>query len=274
MKLLMEGWRDYLGLGKKAEPEEEVPEPEEEEEDPSMEAKIAMLLMREEENQATMMFDMLSDQLDLDLLATEIDDGLRAEWEALPPETKLHGLGRVPTPEELAQALKYSDAWRAWIPKLGAAVRFVTGGDRTQGFRPTASVYKLGSLKDTLARHLRKTAHAIKNPSEDTSDEDLMENWRQYLKDKNLKELPLGADTGPLAEPGRATYKFKSREDMDDYTQWKNKGKLHKLNVTWEDLLHAMFIGGRPLADYADESAEEWEARRAKEAEESDETPI
>ena len=185
MDKLLEGWRKYLGLGKEAEPEEEVPEPEEEEEEEqvSMEAKIAMLLMKEEENQATMMFDMLSDELDLDLLATEIDDGLRAEWEALPPETKLHGLGRVPTPEELAQALKYSDAWRAWIPKLGAAVRFVTGGDKTQGFRPTASVYKLGSLKDTLARHLRKTAHAIKNPSEDTSDEDLMENWRQYMKD-------------------------------------------------------------------------------------------
>ena len=99
----------------------------------------------------------------------------------------------------------------------------------------------------------------------------LMEGWRQYLKDKNLKELPLGADTGPIAEPGRETYKFKSREDMDDYTQWKNKGKLHKLNITWEDLLHALFIGGRPLTDYADESAEDWERRRAEE--ESDEAP-
>jgi hypothetical protein len=56
---------------------------------------------------------------------------------------------------------------------------------------------------------------------------------------------------------------------MDDYTQWKNKGKLHKLNITWEDLLHALAIGGRPLADYADESAADWEARRAKEAEEA-----
>ena len=169
----------------------------------------------------------------------------------------------------MAQMIKYSDAWQAWAPKLGAAVRFVTGGDSTQGFRPSTNAYKLGSLKDTLARHLRMTTHAMKKPSPDTSDESLMENWRQYLKDKNLKELPLGADTGPLAEPGRETYKFKSREDMDDYTQWKNKGKLHKLNVTWEDLLHAMFIGGRPLADYADEGAEDWEARRAKEAEEA-----
>ena len=262
MNLLMENWRKYLGLGKEAEPEEEVPEEEEEEdEQASMEANIAMLLMREEENQATMMFDMLSDQLDLDLLAAEIDHGLRAEWEALPPVTKLHGLGRVPTPEELAQALKYSDAWRAWIPKLGAAVRFVTGGDKNQGFRPTASVYKLGSLKDTLARHLRMTAHKMKSPSEGTSDEDLMENWRKYLKDHNLDKLPLGAAPG--------SYKFKSPEEMAEYTRWKNPGKVHDLGITWEDLLHALAIGGRPLADYADESAADWEARRAKEAEEA-----
>ena len=273
MKLLMEGWRDYLGLDKKAEPEEEAPEPEEEEdEQSSMEANLAMLLMRGEEDQATMMFEMLAqiDEVDLDLLATEIDDRLRAEWEALPAPTKTDW-SRAPTPEEVAQILKYSDAWQAWVPKLGAAVRFVTGGDKTQGFRPTASVYKLGSLKDTLAQHLRKTASAMKNPSADNSDEDLMENWRQYLKDKNLKELPLGADTGPIAEPGRETYKFKSREDMDDYTRWKNKGKLHKLNITYEDLLHALFSGrGRPLLDYEDESAEDWEARRAKEAEDED----
>ena len=99
MNLLMENWRKYLGLGKKAEPEEEAPEPEEEEdEQSSMEANLAMLLMREEEEQATMMFEMLSDQLDLDLLATEIDDGLRAEWEALPATIEVHH--RRLTPEE------------------------------------------------------------------------------------------------------------------------------------------------------------------------------
>lgn len=256
MKLLMEGWRDYLGLGKEAEPEE-APEPEEEEEEDeqsSMEANLAMLLMREEEDQATMMFEMLSDELDLDLLATEIDDRLRAEWEALPATIEVHH--RRLTPEEMAQMIKYSDAWDAWIPKLGAAVRFVTGGDSTQGFRPSAEAYKRYSLKDALARHLRMTVHKMK-----ASDESLMENWRQYLKDNNLDKLPLGAAPG--------SYKFKSPEEMEEYTQWKNKGKLHKLNVTWEDLLHAMFIGGRPLADYADEGAEDWEARRAEEAEEA-----
>jgi hypothetical protein len=278
MNLLMENWRKYLGLGKEAEPEEEAPEPEEEEEEEdeqaSMEANLAMLLMRGEEDQATMMFEMLVqiDEVDLNLLATEIDDGLRAEWEALPAPTKTDW-SRAPTPEEVAQILKYSDAWNAWIPKLGAAVRFVTGGDKNQGFRPPASAYKLGSLKDTLARHLRMTTHKMKNPSEDTSDEDLMENWRKYLKDHDLDELPLGADTGPLAEPGREVYKFKSPEEMAEYTRWKNPGKVHDLGITYEDLLHALAIGGRPLADYADESAADWEARRAKEAEESDETP-
>ena len=265
MNLLMENWRKYLGLGKKAEPEEEVPEPEEEEEeeDPSMEAKIAMLLMREEEDQATMMFEMLSDELDLDLLATEIDDRLRAEWEALPAVIELHH--RRLTPEEMAQMIKYSDAWNAWIPKLGAAVRFVTGGDKNQGFRPSANVYKRYGLKDTLARHLRMTTHAMKNPKPAASDESLMENWRQYLKDHDLDELPLGAAPG--------SYKFKSPEEMAEYTRWKNPGKVHDLGITYEDLLHALAIGGRPLADYADESAADWEARRAKEAEETDETP-
>ena len=87
----------------------------------------------------------------------------------------------------------------------------------------------------------------------------LMENWRKYLKDHNLDKLPLGAAPG--------SYKFESPEEMEEYTRWRNPGKLHKLNVTWEDLLHALFIGGRSLADYADESAEDREARRAKEAE-------
>ena len=281
-ELLMEGWRDWLRSEKEV--EEPLPEPEEEEdEQSSMEVNLAMLLMREEEDQATMMFEMLASsddpkyKLDLDLLAAEIDDRLRAEWEALPAPT-MTNWSSASTPEEVAQMIKYSDAWQAWAPKLGAAVRFVTGGDSTQGFRPSTKVYERYSLKDTLARHLRMTVHKMKKPSPDTSDESLMENWRQYLKDNNLDKLPLGAAPG--------SYKFKSAKEMEEYTDYINQGKIHKLNVTWEDLLHAMFIGGRPLADYADEGAEDWEARRAKEAEEaglphpwaqqgeSDETPI
>ena len=99
----------------------------------------------------------------------------------------------------------------------------------------------------------------------------LMENWRQYLKDHDLDELPLGS-TGPFADPDREVYKFKSPEERWEYTKWKYpKAKRHKLNITWEDFLHALAIGGRPLRDYADESAEEWEARRAEEG--PDETP-
>ena len=252
MKLLMEGWRDYLGLGKEAEPEE-VPE-EEEDEQSSMEANLAMLLMRDEADQATMMFDMLGDQLDLDLLATELDDRLRAEWEKVPP--------RPPgtfNPTSIEWREYYNSAADDWIPKLESVIKFVTGGDSTQGFRPSAQVYKLGSLKGVFARHLKMTTHAMKG-----SDESLMENWRQYLKDNNLDKLPLGAAPG--------SYKFKSPEEMEEYTRWNNPGKVHDLGITWEDLLHALFSGrGRKLADYADESAEDWERRRAEE--ESDETP-
>ena len=64
----------------------------------------------------------------------------------------------------------------------------------------------------------------------------LFENWRKYLKDNNLERLPLGATTGPLAEPGREVYKFKSPQEMEEYTRWLNKGKLHKMGSTWDDV--------------------------------------
>ena len=116
----------------------------------------------------------------------------------------------------------------------------------------------------------------------------LMENWRKYLKDHDLDELPLGATTGPIARSGPESYEFKSPEERWEYMQWKYpEAKRHDLGITWEDFYHALFSGrGRKLADYADEGAEDWEARRAKEAEEaglphpwaqqgeSDETPI
>ena len=56
----------------------------------------------------------------------------------------------------------------------------------------------------------------------------LMENWRKYLKDHNLDKLPLGA------EPG--SYKFKSPEEMEEYTRWRNPGKVHKMGFTWDDI--------------------------------------
>jgi len=106
------------------------------------------------------------------------------------------------------------------------------------------------------------------------SDKMLMENWRKYLKDHDLDELPLGATTGPIARSGPESYKFKSPEERWEYTKWKYpKAKRHDLGITWEDFYHALAIGGRPLADYADESAEEYERRLAKEEAESDETP-
>jgi hypothetical protein len=103
----------------------------------------------------------------------------------------------------------------------------------------------------------------------------LSENWRQYLKDRGLEELPLGATTGPLAEPGREVYEFESPEERWEYTQWKYpKAKRHKFGITWEDFYHALAIGGRPLPDYADESAEEWERRRAEERQHAEEKKV
>ena len=65
----------------------------------------------------------------------------------------------------------------------------------------------------------------------------LMENWRKYLKDHDLDELPLGATTGPLAEPGREVYKFESPEERWEYTKWKYpKAKRHKMDFTWDDI--------------------------------------
>ena len=56
----------------------------------------------------------------------------------------------------------------------------------------------------------------------------LMENWRKYLKDHNLDKLPLGAAPG--------SYKFKSPEEMEEYTRWRNPGKVHKMGFTWDDI--------------------------------------
>lgn len=265
MNLLMENWRKYLGLGKEVEPEE-VPEPAEiEDEQSSAEANLAMLVFRDEINQALMMFEMLGNGLDLDLLAAELDNRLIAEWEKIPEKPKM----TWPRSPEMNE---YTKIYDAWIQTLEDAIKFISGGHINRGFRPSADVYKLGSIKDTIAMALKQTAAIWKAKNEDTSDESLMENWRKYLKDKDLDELPLGATSGPIADPERETYKFKSPEEMEEYTRWAQKGNLHDLDITWEDFYHAMFSGkGRKLTDYADESAEEWEARRAEE--ESDETP-
>ena len=65
----------------------------------------------------------------------------------------------------------------------------------------------------------------------------LFENWRKYLKDHDLDELPLGATTGPLAEPGREVYEFESPEERWEYTKWKYpKAKRHKMGFTWDDI--------------------------------------
>ena len=166
-ELIMEGWRDWIGLDKKAEPEEEL-EPEEEEEDLSQEAKLAMLALHEDEanrDQALMMFEMLADGLDLDLLASELDKRLQDMMLALgePPEYPVTPLEReISLGTLLAQYpdhpyAVYLTALDVWYEKISDAARFITGDYINRGFRPSTSSFRHGSMKDSIAMALRQT---------------------------------------------------------------------------------------------------------------------
>jgi hypothetical protein len=71
MMLLMEKWRKYLT---------------ENEESSSQEVKLVMLALHADESmndQALMMFEMLADEIDLNLLAKELDETLSARFEEI-----------------------------------------------------------------------------------------------------------------------------------------------------------------------------------------------
>ena len=164
MKLIMEGWRDWIGLGKEEPEPEAALEPEEDEEDEedlSQEAKLAMLALHEDEanrDQALMMFEMLADGLDLDLLATERDDRLHTMWEALEPARDAMAVphkGRAKmSPEHNAAFEELVD----WIFKLQQTEKFISGDSINKEVRLSQDVYKLGSMQDMLARALKQTA--------------------------------------------------------------------------------------------------------------------
>ena len=153
----MEGWRDYLGISKEAEPEEEL-EPEEEEEE-SQEAKLAMLALHEDEGnreQALMMFEMLADGLDLDLLATELDKRLHKAYDKYERDAAtMHrdgfsqfGLGNDPY-----------GLLMDWIGYLKLGEDFMSGGGlNKQATRISQDLYKLGSARDMIAGLLKQTA--------------------------------------------------------------------------------------------------------------------
>ena len=156
MKLLMEGWRDYIGLGKE-EPEPEAalePEEDEEEEDLSQEAKLAMLALHEDEGnreQALMMFEMLADGLDLDLLASELDDRLYALWKIYQGEDQDAG-------EQTSQKRDVFAVLLDWFGPLQNAETFISGDGLNKEVRLSQDLYKLGSARDTIAGFLKQTA--------------------------------------------------------------------------------------------------------------------
>ena len=146
MKLLMEGWRDWIDLGKE-EPEPEAalePEESEEDEEQSQEAKLAMLALHEDEGnraQALMMFEMLVDGLDLDLLASELDSTLHSQYEEFFVS---------PATDPFAALLD-------WSSMLKFAETFISGGGINRELRLSQDLYKLGSAQDMIADELKKT---------------------------------------------------------------------------------------------------------------------
>jgi len=157
MKLIMEGFRAWAALDKEAEPEEELET--EEEEDESQEAKLAMLALHKDEGnreQALMMFEMLADGLDLDLLATELDKRLHKAYDEYERDAAaMHrdgfsqlGLGNDPY-----------GLLMDWIGYLKLGEDFMSGGGlNKQATRISQNLYKLGSARDMIAGLLKKTA--------------------------------------------------------------------------------------------------------------------
>ena len=161
MRLIMEGFRAWAGLDKEAEPEEEL---EPEEEDESQEAKLAMLALHEDEGnreQALMMFEMLADGLDLDLLATELDDRLYTAYDKYERDAAaMHrdgfsqfGLGNDPY-----------GLLMDWIGYLKLGEDFISGGGLNKQARISQDIYKLGSARDTIAGFLKQTASLWREP--------------------------------------------------------------------------------------------------------------
>jgi len=113
------------------------------------EAKMAWLVMELETDQALMMFEMLHNELNLDLLATEIAKGIevkqKEKWSK--PREKMS--------DQLA-------AHRAWQAVINSTNRFITGDGINRSFLPSVDSYTRGNWDDTLGMALRQTAAAWK----------------------------------------------------------------------------------------------------------------
>ena len=140
MKLLMENWRKFLV--------EEF-----EDEEFSEEATLVDLLFKGQRAQATSMFRALYDQLDLNLLATEIDDRLLEGWNRIAKlkaeveaaknprwRTRKRPPWIKPDPDYQAKFRAHYKGESAWFISYGEVIMFLLGvidGNRPMG-RPAA----------------------------------------------------------------------------------------------------------------------------------------
>ena len=122
----MENWREYLT---------------EDKESPSQEAKLVLLALHDDESmndQALMMFEMLVNEIDLDLLAKELDETLSAKFEEI-----------------------YTGGdWMSWSQILAQAESFISGR-ANKDFRLDHD--ELGNLYGAIRNELEQTANRWRN---------------------------------------------------------------------------------------------------------------
>jgi hypothetical protein len=58
-----------------------------------------------------------------------------------------------------------------WIGYLKLAEDFISGGGINKELRLSQDTYKLGSIKDTIARELRRTTTALRKKQKEKTDE-------------------------------------------------------------------------------------------------------
>tara|TARA_Y100000593_G_C4285180_1_gene325031 strand:- start:37 stop:423 length:387 start_codon:yes stop_codon:yes gene_type:complete len=127
MKLLMENWRKYLT---------------ENDENLSQEAKLAMLALHNDESmadQALIMFEVVIDEIDLDLLAKELDERLSTRFDEI-----YYG----------------ADDWMNWAQILAQAESFISG-KANKDFRLDHD--ELGNLYGAIRNELEQTADRWRN---------------------------------------------------------------------------------------------------------------
>ena len=153
MKLLMEGFRSWIGSDKEVESEEEF-EHEEENEEGSQEANLAILALNKYEGsrkQALMMFETLAqiDEIDLDLLAAELNHRLLEMWNL--------GIEQERAIERKPQSQDVFANLLDWYTKIEEAKNFISGGGVNREFELPQDEFRFGSLQGVISDALKQT---------------------------------------------------------------------------------------------------------------------